>query len=160
MIKDNFMILQVQVIIKVSSNVYTSDTVEELMSKPKFWKNFINHHIYSFITLAKCKKYDGKYAVFGEVVSGYQTLYQINKLFTNMQQRPEVTIKLKELKVIKNPFRDMIKIMLTEKEVENEQKLQEKHKERWLDDQGFALPTSTQEQYKKQQKQYCFDSWL
>ncbi|CAD8130189.1 unnamed protein product [Paramecium sonneborni] len=47
-----------------------------------------------FITLAECKKYDGKYAVFGEVVGGYQILYQINKLPTNMWQRSEVIIKL------------------------------------------------------------------
>ncbi|CAD8116328.1 unnamed protein product [Paramecium sonneborni] len=134
-----------------------------------------------FITLAECKKYDGKYAVFGEVVGGYQSLYQINKLPTNMWQRPEVTIRLKEIKVIKNPFRDMMKIMLQEKEVEKEQKLQDKEKERWLDDDGFSLPTkvsttsqikglglasnliqqfSTQELQKKQLKQYSFDSWL
>lgn len=35
----------------------------------------------------------------------------------------------------------MIKIILSEKEAEKEEKLQQKGKERWLDDEGFSLPT-------------------
>jgi len=53
-------------------------------------------------------------------VGGFAVLYKINKFPTNMWERPEVPIKIKEIKVLKNPFRDMIRIMAQEKELEKE----------------------------------------
>lgn len=40
-----------------------------------------------------------------------------------MWQRPDMNIRIKEVKVIKNPYREMIKIMMQEKDNEKDEKL-------------------------------------
>lgn len=64
---------------------------------------------------------------------------------TNMWQRPKVSIKIKEVKVMKNPFRDMIAVMMSEKDLEKQQKQEMEAKSQagkdkdnyWLDEDGF-----------------------
>ena len=83
-----------------------------------------------FITLSEQKEKDGKYSCFGEVVGGYQVLYKINKITTNMWERPDVihtilllqyNIRILETKVFKNPFRESCKKLLKLKDLEQDE---------------------------------------
>ena len=55
-----------------------------------------------------------------------------------------MNIRIKEVKVIKNPFREMIKIMMQEKDNEKDEKIhqlkKQKLNERYLEDDEFKIP--------------------
>ncbi|KAF8312299.1 cyclophilin-like domain-containing protein [Cantharellus anzutake] len=60
-----------------------------------------------FITLADDVDYlDGKHAVFGRVVEGFDTLEKLNEVFVDSQNRPLKDIRIRHVIVLDDPFPD------------------------------------------------------
>ena len=49
-----------------------------------------------FITLKECPHLDGKHVVFGQVIEGMETIFECAKVPTDMNDKPRITVKIKD----------------------------------------------------------------
>lgn len=83
-----------------------------------------------FITLGECSELDGKHSVFGYLVGGMETLNRIELIRTNKDDFPLEKIQIKKITIFKNPFDEMEKKEIGEK---NEHRSKdEKIKQKWF----------------------------
>lgn len=80
--------------------------------------------LYSFITFKSCPHLDGKHAVFGRVVEGLDLLDKMEEIGADSKtDRPLEEIKIEEILVLENAFRDTIaEILLKEWQVKHDEK--------------------------------------
>eukprot|EP00743_Colponemidia_sp_Colp-15_P005162 GILK01005556.1.p1 GENE.GILK01005556.1~~GILK01005556.1.p1 ORF type:complete len:586 (+),score=131.88 GILK01005556.1:57-1814(+) len=60
-----------------------------------------------YITYKSCRHLDNKHSVFGTVVGGLETLNAMEAVETNMQDKPKQEIKITEILVFSNPFKEV-----------------------------------------------------
>lgn len=95
--------------------------------------------------MGECKNLDNKHSVFGEVIGGIPLIHKFNGWETNSLDKPKPDIKITEIIVLENPFRETIKQLKEEEEEKNKKEIngkKDKHEEFWIqkNGEGFRLP--------------------
>eukprot|EP00056_Hartaetosiga_gracilis_P005770 m.88742 g.88742 ORF g.88742 m.88742 type:complete len:540 (+) comp12273_c4_seq7:44-1663(+) len=78
-----------------------------------------------FFTYRACKELDRKHTVFGKVVGGMDTLMAMERIPTDDKDKPTKEIKLFDIQVFKDPFKDYEESLVTAAEDEKKRKLEE-----------------------------------